>query len=318
MTTNRRLWPLLLVLLLALGLSACGDDDDDADTASEDTTEDTAGGDAEGADVVTIDMVDYGFDVSGALAAGGSLHLVNSGAELHMMGVGKLKEGATLEELVDALEGADPNAEEDPTAEFIEEEPEIGWPGGFVSPGNEVTFSAANLEPGTYAMLCFIPTEGDGAPHFAKGMVNQLEVVEGDVEAAEADATYTITTGEPIEGPATLEAGEHTIEITGDRIQTHEPQLVRAESPDQTPDEINELINERFGAYESEEGPAKGLGEQLGDLISFAGFDFGDVVGGVTFTFDFEPGVYYLAAPDTDEEDSEGKVPDELIKITVE
>ena len=317
MTTNRRLWPLLLVLLLAVGLAACGDDDEDTGSASEDTTEETTGGDAEGADVVTIDMVDYGFDVSGPLAAGGSLQLVNSGEEVHMLAVGKLKEGATLEDVTGALKDADPNAEEDPTAEFIEQEPEIGWPGGFVTPGHEVTFSAANLEPGSYALFCFIPTEGEGAPHFAKGMVNGLEVVEGDAEAAEADVTYEATAGKPLEGPATLEAGEHTIEISSADGAALEPQLVKAASPDQTPDQINEILNEKFGAFESEEGPAKGLGKELAELVPFAGFDLGELTT-VTFTYDFEPGVYYLAAPDTDAEDSEGKTPIELIKITVE
>ena len=315
----RRLLPLLLALLFAVGLSACGDDDEDTDTASEDTTEETSGGDAdgEGKEELTITMSDYAFSAAGALAEGGRLHVVNDGAEVHMMAIGKLKEGATLDDLRGALEGADPNAAEDPTMEFIEAEPEIGWPGGFVTPGNEVTLSADNLTPGNYALLCFIPTEGDGAPHFAKGMLGEMEVVAGEAEAPEPDATYTVTKGEPIEGPETLEAGEHTIEIASEGGGALEPQLVKASSPDQTVDEINDLINEKFGAYESEEGPAKGLGKDLGELVMFAGFDLGGLER-VTFTFDFEPGVYYLATPDTDEEDSEGKVPDELIKITVE
>jgi hypothetical protein len=40
----------------------------------------------------------------------------------------------------------------------------------------------ADLEPGDYAVVCFIPTgsggdtEGDGPPHFTKGMVSYFEV----------------------------------------------------------------------------------------------------------------------------------------------
>jgi hypothetical protein len=50
----------------------------------------------------------------------------------------------------------------------------------------------------------------------------------------------------------------------------------------------------------------------------FAGFDI-DPNKTVSFTYDFEPGTYYLAAPDTDAEDENApsKVPTELIKITV-
>ncbi len=57
----------------------------------------------------------------------------------------------------------------------------------FAAPGeHDVTF--AQLEPGRYVMLCFIPTgttsmemlDGetppDGAPHFTQGMVHEFEV----------------------------------------------------------------------------------------------------------------------------------------------
>lgn len=320
MTTKWRLVPLLLVLLLTASLAACGDDDDDgtsADDTTEETTDETSEGEGEGKDEVTVTMSDYAFAAGGALNEGGQLRLVNDGDEVHMVAIGKLKDGATLDDVRGALESADPEAEEDPTMEFLESEPEIGWPGGFVTPGNEVTLSAANLTAGNYVLLCFIPTEGDGAPHFAKGMLGELEVVDGSAEAPEADVTYEVTAGEPLDGPDTLEAGEHTIEITASGGGAHEPQLVKAASADQSIDEINELINEKFGAYETEEGPSKGLGKELGEVVLFAGFDLGELES-VTFTYDFEPGTYYLAAPDTDAEDSEGKVPKELVKITVE
>jgi hypothetical protein len=317
MTRNRRLVPLLLVLLVSALLAGCGDDDDDTASGSASTPTEDAGGEGEGEGEVTVTMADYAFAASGALSEGGRLRVVNEGDEVHMIAIGKLKDGATLDDLRGALESADPSAEEDPTMEFLESEPEIGWPGGFVTPGNEVTLSASNLSAGNYALLCFIPTEGDGAPHFAKGMLGEMEVVAGEAEAADADVTYEVTAGEPIEGPETLEAGEHTVEIAAAGGGAHEPQLVRAASADQSIDEINELINEKFGAFETEEGPAKGIGKELGELVLFAGFDLGELES-VTFTFDFEPGTYYLAAPDTDAEDSEGKVPTELIKITVE
>ena len=73
-----------------------------------------------------------------------------------------------------------------------------------------------------------------------------------------------------------------------------------------------------FGEFESGKGPEKGAGKKVGEYIVFAGFDL-NANKTVSFTYDFEPGTYYLAAPDTDAEDENApsKVPTELIKITV-
>jgi hypothetical protein len=316
---------LAMVVVMAM-LAACGDDDakptesGSGGTSGTTTTAASSSGSkgGEASDTVTIAMHDYAFAVSGTLAAGGSLDLKNEGDELHMLGIGKLKAGATVAQVRDAMAKANPNQEGDPTGGLIEKE--IGWPGGFVTPGHEVTLSAADLEPGTYALICFLPTEGSGAPHFTKGMISELDVAAGSStpEPAKPDATYKVTPGQPMTGPATLTAGKHTIEITGDGdISKQEPQLVRAKTADQTPDQINDEINKYFGALEGgNTPPPKGTGKSIADYISFAGFDL-NASKTVTFTFDFEPGVYYLAAPDTDNQNGPGTVPKELIKITV-
>src|SRR3954468_12551766 len=166
MARMRWLSPLLVVCLGGGALAACGSDDDSSSTSSK--------ADAGG---VTVTMQDYNFAVSGKLTAGEPITAKNAGDELHMMGLGKLKPGVTLDQVRTALSKADPNAEGDPTADLIEHDPELGWPGGFVSPGHSVQLSAAGLTPGEYAMICFIPAEGTGEPHFTKGMINQLDVV---------------------------------------------------------------------------------------------------------------------------------------------
>jgi hypothetical protein len=314
---------LAAVVVMAM-LAACGDDDEKptesgSGGASATTTttksSDAAGGEA--SDTVTISMHDYAYAVSGTLAAGGSVELKNEGNELHMVGIGKLKAGATVAQVRDAMAKASPDQEGDPTGGLIEEQ--IGWPGGFVTPGHDVTLSAANLQPGTYALICFLPTEGSGEPHFTKGMISELDVASGSsaVEAAKPDATYKVAPGQPMTGPATLTAGKHTIEVTGDvDISKQEPQLVRAKTPDQTPDQINDEINKYFGALEGNTPPPKGSGKAVAENIMWAGFDLNSTKS-VTFTYDFEPGVYYLAAPDTDNESGPSVVPKELIKITV-
>jgi hypothetical protein len=46
------------------------------------------------------------------------------------------------------------------------------------SPIGETTYAVADLEPGSYATVCFIPVGGaeDGPPHFTRGMIAEFEV----------------------------------------------------------------------------------------------------------------------------------------------
>ena len=310
MARIRWIGPILVICVIGALLAACGNDDEKDTTSS--ATPTTAAAKAAG---ITVTMKDYSYQVGGKMTAGDSIDLKNDGNELHMMGVGKLKAGATVAQVKDALAKADPQAEGDPTGGLIEEE--VGWPGAIVTPGHEVTLSAADLQPGTYALICFMPTEGTGEPHFTKGMLSELDVVAGSAAASKPDATYKVTAGQPMQGPSTLKAGTRTIEVTGDAdISKQEPQLVKAESADQSPDAINDVLNKYFGELESGKAPQKGSGKAIAEYLPFAGFDF-NATKSVTFTYDFEPGTYYLAAPDTDNQNGPSTVPKELIKITV-
>ena len=41
----------------------------------------------------------------------------------------------------------------------------------------EKNWVSVNLEPGKYALICFIPDQrGDGKPHFMHGMTKEFEV----------------------------------------------------------------------------------------------------------------------------------------------
>lgn len=281
-----------LCATLAMGLAACGDDDDDSDESTTATTEATA----KGSSSVSVDMIDYGYTVSGPLTAGGTLKLANKGAELHMVGIGKFKPGKTLADLQAVLqeaggppgggggeptttargattttargsststtaagggtqggEGEGGDERGDPTADILDQ---VGFPGGFMGPGQSAEITAPNLTAGTYAFICFLPSEGDGAPHFAKGMVNQLEVVEGTAPSAPtADATYKVAPGKAIEGPATLSAGRHTLKIEAapgsDQL---EPSLVRL-NPGATREQVDAAF-EKF--FEGDDPPPKG------------------------------------------------------------
>jgi len=344
-----------LSVVLAFGLVACGDDDDDdgGDAQPAQTTS-TA---LQGQPVVTIDMVDHAFQVSGPLVAGGTIRLSNKGTEFHMIGIGKFKPGKTMSDLERALSEAGPPGGEapgttaqtpgqtttsttsasrsgattttgrgsgttsttaaagdeeerqDPTAEVLDE---IGLPGAFMGPGESAEVTVPNLAPGSYALLCFIPTEGEGTPHFAKGMVNQLEVVAGPAPAPPtADATYKLAPGKAIEGPATLTPGRHTLRFDAEAgSEQLEPGLARL-NPGTTFARLDAALQE---LYESEEPPAKGSAATIPGQIVFAGFDLGPVT---TFylTVDLTPGNYVLVAEDTDE-DTPGP-PKEMLNLRV-
>ena len=112
----------------------------------------------------------------------------------------------------------------DPFAEFFEGE-EIGAPGHLLMPGQSQAITMEEgLEPGSYAMICFLPGEGDGTPHFAKGMIGAFDVAEGEgeLELPEADATYTLSDNEKPDGPAELEAGEVTVEVKAEGEAGHD------------------------------------------------------------------------------------------------
>lgn len=118
-----------------------------------------------GATEVPVVLDEYSFGVEPTLAAGPTAFaLDNVGEEQHEMVLFKLVEGATVD---DAL--AAEQAGEDPE-QFFAGPPEVGVAG----PG-EQTFVNTELTPGSYAMVCFIPTP-EGTPHVAEGMVTSVEV----------------------------------------------------------------------------------------------------------------------------------------------
>ena len=199
--------------------------------------------------------------------------------------------------------------EQDPTAEIVDE---VGLPGNFMGPGESVELTVPNLQPGSYALVCFIPTEGEGAPHFTKGMVGQLDVVAGQAPAPPtADATYRLAPGRPVEGPATLTAGRHTLRFEAAAgSEQLEPGLVRL-NQGATLAQLEAALDALF---ESEEPPAKGVAGTVPGQIVFGGFDLEGVTS-FFLTADFRPGNYAIVANDTDEK-TPGP-PKEMINIRV-
>ena len=334
-----------LVAVAALGMAACGDDDDEASETTTPTTEARP----QGAASVTVDMNEFSYAVSGPLTAGGTMKLANKGKEFHVAAMGKLKPGKSLADVQQVLSEMGPEGggeettttaagrttttagrgattstsapggagggesggqRQDPTEEILDF---IGPPGGFMSPGESADVTVPDLGAGTYAFICFIPSEGDGVPHFAKGMISQIEVVEGTAPPAPtADATYTVAPGRAVEGPATLPAGRHTLKIEAaagsDQL---EPAIARL-NPGTTFTQLDDVLDNLF---EGDDPPPVGAASRVpGQIVHFA-LDLGSTA---TYyvTTDLRAGNYVLVANDTDAEGGPTP-PRELLNIRV-
>lgn len=325
---RRRAGALALTVLAALALAACGDDDSDASTQTTVATDDSGGEETEAYDTVSVTMVDYAYEVSGALKAGGTLEVSNSAAEFHMIGIGRLAEGKTLEDVKAALLGAteqDGTVEEAATEEAPagEEEGEgeeplggliedVGMPGQIMGPGSSASVTVPKLAAGTYALVCFLNVEGEETPHFAKGMIDELEVVADEAEGpGEPDATYTTSAGKAVEGPAELKAGRRLLrfDAAGEGGGELEPGIIKLDDG-VTIEEFAKSL-----AVFDEEGLPKNAADTIPGEFIVGLFDFDDNTT-VYVSVDLKPGTYIVTAQDTDADDVPD-IPVERLEIKV-
>lgn len=194
---------------LALVLAACGPRSDAAQNASDNST---SAATAVTPNVVHVRASDFAFEAADTVPAGlTTIHLMNDGPDWHHVALLRMEEGHTMDELQEAIAAG--------------EEPEwMHAMGGPNAPGAGGTAETTlNLEPGTYVMVCFIPS-ADGVPHLAKGMVRPLVVVPSDAPTGplpEADLAITMTDFDwTMSQP--ISAGKHVIEMKNTASQAHE------------------------------------------------------------------------------------------------
>ena len=149
-----------VVLLAMAGLAVgCGDDGDDtATTSAEATSEETS------VDEVTLTANDrdgYSFELSETPTVDTkSVVFDNQGEQGHFLVLARINEGFTLDEAI-KLEG-----EKGSAVTYIEKG---------AGPGQSKTIDIEKpLEPGSYAMLCPIPSP-DG-PHYKLGQLEEFEI----------------------------------------------------------------------------------------------------------------------------------------------
>lgn len=168
--------------------------------------------------VVTVHATEYALTAPKSVPAGTiTFRMVNDGKMLHHVAIMRLLHDKTVADFVEAMKKPGP-----PPAWAVD----VGGPNAVV-PGatSEATLT---LEPGRYALLCFVPSPGDPAPHVMKGMMTSLTVTPSSAPSAEPAADvnlrlsdYAFNLSKP------LTAGHHVIRVTNDAAQPHEVLFVK-------------------------------------------------------------------------------------------
>jgi hypothetical protein len=199
----RRTARLLLTVLVLCLLVACNRGDGDADRAAPPNG-------------LAVEMFDYGYRFVGAVTAGAvTMTTVNTGREWHMATYGKLQPGRTVADVVSFLDAQSAGDPVDSIENVIEKG--LGAPGHLLQPGRRQALTVDNLDAGSYVMLCYLPVEGQGTPHFTRGMVGGFEVGTAGLVTAAPEADVEVVLGdsaEPAGLPTNLKSGERTFKVT--------------------------------------------------------------------------------------------------------
>lgn len=272
--------PLLaLILVASLPVVACGEGGGGAEPASE--TAGARSGEAASPRVVEISGRDFAYDAPDEIPAGWTtFRFANEGVEPHHVTIVRLAEGVTPEDIVGSYGAGEP---------MVEGVTALGGPNAVV--GQVVATTTVELEPGRYAIVCFIPSP-DGTPHLSKGMIQELLVTEETEGTAPPTAEVELEMMDyAFRQSAALEAGRRTVRVTnvaGDRL--HEVALARL-AEGTTAEDMVAWIQ----AYEAGEAAGPPPGEFLGGVSALA-------PGGENYvTVDLEPGRYVWLCPLTEQ-----------------
>ena len=114
---------------------------------------------------VTMTLTDYAFGLSQPLKAGKQvIEVRNTGPQTHEVELIRLAPGKTQADLLAWMQK--PNGPP----------PGSGVGGIAGSAPGEVSYFTADLTPGDYMLICFLPDRKDGKPHFMKGMMETVKV----------------------------------------------------------------------------------------------------------------------------------------------
>ncbi len=172
---------------------------------------------------VNIVATDYAFEAPDTIAGGlVALRLLNKGKELHHVQLVRLTDGKTYADMQQFMREAKPGT---PPPSWVQT---VGGPNS-PPPGSPIVqVVTQELTPGSYAMICVIPSM-DGMPHIMKGMSHALTVVPATGPAATvptADVTVSMTDyAWDVQGSIT--PGTRIIRLENTASQDHEMYVVK-------------------------------------------------------------------------------------------
>jgi uncharacterized cupredoxin-like copper-binding protein len=169
---------------------------------------------------IMIDAADFSYTAPDSVSSGWvRVILTNSGQEPHHVQFLRLNDGVSMGQFEEALKQG-----EGPALALVSQ---VGGVGA-VAPGVSAQ-AVINLPAGEYAILCFIPSAADHAPHFAKGMIKSLTVQEASIATASEPSADLIVRLKDFmfDMPASLAAGPMVIQVVNDGPEPHEFNLMR-------------------------------------------------------------------------------------------
>lgn len=167
---------------------------------------------------VTFTATNFAFTGPDSIAPGvTSIRLVNQGTQNHHMILGQLAEGKTVQDLITFTQANPAKA-----PDFVT------WHGaaGGIAP-QDTNAVIADLAPGRYVAICYLPDPADGQMHATKGMIKEVVVAGTRGGAAMPTTTLEARTSDYKFTMPALTAGTHTIHYINDGPSIHEIQLVR-------------------------------------------------------------------------------------------
>ena len=212
----------LMLGVVCLSVGACAGDRDAPGTGAA-----RAGGPPE----VAFTATDFAFEGPESIPSGlTTLVLTNAGPSFHHLQLLRLTDGRTVEDLKASMAAMSPT---DPVP------PWMVFAGGVSVPEPGVPARATLvLEPGTYALVCFVDIP-DHVPHMMKGMVKALTVTPTTAPAAQSpteDVTLALV-DYAFAFSAPVTAGRHVLKVVNSGQQPHEVVLARL-APGKTADDF--------------------------------------------------------------------------------
>ena len=132
----------------------------------------------------TLTMTEYAIEVTAGELITGSyvVRVDNTGAQPHFVGIVKVPDGLTEEQLTTALDEemqAEMTGTPPAYSDFNpdEEADDVAF-SGTQSTGTSQWIHLKDVEAGTYVLICFFPDINDGAPHAFHGMYAIVEITE--------------------------------------------------------------------------------------------------------------------------------------------